>query len=373
MELRCRARDLGIQIGLLTPGPLNAITDVPGVRVGHASVIEGDSARTGVTAVLFDGCDGDDLPGRLFAGACVASGTGELTGLVMLSELGFLETPVMMTNTLSVGLVRDAVQQHLVSRYPVLRTWADPVIPLVGECNDGFLNDMYGMFVREPHVRHAISTARCGPVEEGAVGGGTGLYSFDLKSGIGTASRRLGPELGGYTLGCLVMSNMGDRRRLCIDGVPVGLEMADELLTSDHIEGSCVAVVATDAPLLPLQLSGLAKRAALGLGRVGSYGSHGSGEFVVAVSTAIAIRRGPGELTMGLEVLIPSRSRLNPLYQAAMETCEEAVVNSMLMARTMTGRNGHVVHALPLARLVEIMRRYGRAVALPGPGDGGAW
>lgn len=362
MEQRLRARELGIELGFLPPGPLNAVTDVPGVRVGQTTIVEGESARTGVTAVVFDSCEGDELPNRLFAGAHVFSGTGELTGLVMLSELGFVETPILLTNTLSVSLVRDVVQRQFAARYPAMRTYADPVIPIVGECNDGYLNDMYGMFVREEHVLEALRTAAAGPVEEGAVGGGTGMYSFDFKSGIGTASRLLPPQQGGYTVGCLVMSNMGDRERLTIDGVPVGLEMADELLTSDHVEGSGVIVVATDAPLLPLQLSQLAKRAAIGLGRVGSYGSHGSGEFVVAVSTATVIRRGPGALTMSFDALVPTRSRLNPLYQAAMESCEEAVVNSMLMARTMSGRNGHVAHALPMDRVVEIMRRYGRRI-----------
>lgn len=360
MEQRFRARELGIELGFLPPGPLNALTDVPGVRVGQTTVIQGQSARTGVTAIVFDGCEGDELPNRLFAGSHVFSGAGEMTGLTMLSELGFLETPILLTNTLSVSTVRDALQRHLVSRYPSLRTYADPVIPIVGECNDGYLNDMYGLFVKEHHVLQALQAAVPGPVEEGSVGGGTGMYSFDFKSGIGTASRRLPLEQGGYTVGCLVMSNMGDRERLLIDGVPVGVELQNELLTSDHIEGSGVIVVATDAPMLPLHLAQLAKRAAIGLGRVGSYGSHGSGEFVIAVSTATVVRRGPGSLTLSFEALIPTRSRLNPLYQATMETCEEAVVNSILMARTMVGRNGHVAHALPLDRLVDIMRRYGR-------------
>ncbi|MDQ7793464.1 MAG: P1 family peptidase [bacterium] len=359
MDKRCRARDLGIKLGFLPPGPLNSLTDVPGVRVGHTTLIQGGDVRTGVTAVVFEGCQGDVLPGRLFAGAHIFSGAGELTGFVQIREWGFIESPIFLTNTLSLGDVRGAAQRYLAERYPSLGLTADPVIAIVGECDDGYLNDMRGRHVKEEHVRQALEGAVAGPTGEGCVGGGTGMYSFDFKSGIGTASRRLPADRGGYSLGCLVMTNMGERRRLSIAGVPVGEEITD-LLTTDVVEGSGVVILATDAPLLPQQLGQLARRAAVGLGRVGSFGSHGSGEFVVAVSTATVVPRVAAQLTFSLEALVPSRSRLNPLYEGAIEACEEAVVNSLLMAQTMEGRDGHVAHAIPLDRLREIMRRHGR-------------
>lgn len=352
-------------MGFCEPGPLNAITDVAGVRVGHTTLIEGDAVRTGVTAIVFEDAEGAELPNRLFAGAFVFSGTGELTGLRALTELGFIESPILLTNTLSVAVVRHALQRYLLARYPSLGTAADAVLPVVGECDDSYLNDMVGMHVTEEHALAALEGARGGPVAEGSVGAGTGMVSFELKAGAGTASRRLPPEDGGYTLGCLVVANMGARRRLTIDGVPVGREIRD-LRISHAAEGSAMVVLATDAPLLPLQLSQVARRAAVALGRVGSFGDHGSGEFVVAVSTAAAAPRGTGRNTFTIEAALPTRAGLNPLFEAAIETCEEALLNSLLMAETTTGRNGHVAHALPLDRLAEVMGRYGRPLSTSG-------
>ena len=354
-----RARDLGIHLGSLPPGPLNAITDVPGVRVGHHTLIQGPDIRTGVTAVVFDGCRGDTLPDRLFAGAHVFSGAGELAGYIPIAEWGFIESPIFLTNTLSLDDVRTAAIRYLGECYPALGLTADPVSPIIAECDDGYLNDMRGRHVREEDVRHALAAASAGPVEEGNVGGGTGMYSFDFKSGIGTASRQLPARQGNYRVGCLIMSNMGERRRLTIAGVPVGEEISD-LLTTDVVEGSGVVVVATDAPLLPHQLGQLARRAAIGLGRVGSYGSHGSGEFIIAVSTGIIVPRVSPAPTFALETLIPSRSRFNPLYEAAIESCEEAFLNSLLQAETMEGRDGHIAHAIPIDRLLDSLRRHGR-------------
>ncbi len=361
MEPRRRARELGINLGFYDPGPLGAITDVAGVRVGHTTLFEGDSVRTGVTAVVFSDAEGVILPNRIFAGAYVFSGTGELTGLRALTELGFIESPIVFTNTLSVATTRSAVQEYLVGKYPALGTTADAVLPIVGECDDSYLNDMLGRHVRDEHALAALETASGGPVPEGCVGAGTGMVSFGFKAGVGTSSRRLSEEDGGHILGCLVVANMGARRRLTVDGVPVGREIPD-LETSMVVEGSALVLVATDAPLLPQQLAQLARRAGVGLGRIGSYGSHGSGEFVVAVSTAAVAPRGAGRNTFTIDAVLPSRAGLNPLFEASVEACEEALLNSLLMAHTVEGREGHVAHALPIERMLEVMRRYGRKV-----------
>lgn len=359
LEQRRRARDLGIELGFYPPGPLDAITDVPGVLVGHTTLDDGDSVRTGVTAVVFSDAEGVILPNRIFAGAHVFSGTGELTGLRALTELGFVESPVVFTNTLSVPTVRAAVQRYLVGKYPTLGTTADAVLPIVGECDDSYLNDMLGLHISEEHVLSALETASTGPVAEGCVGAGMGMVSFEFKAGVGTASRRLPEDMGGYTLGCIVVANMGARRRLSVDGVPIGREITD-LRTSKVAEGSAMVLVATDAPLLPQQLAQLARRAGVGLGRIGSYGGHGSGEFVVAVSTAAVAPRGTGRHRFTIEAVLPSRSGLDPLFEAAVETCEEALLNSLLMACTVVGRKEHVAYALPIDRMLAVMRRYGR-------------
>lgn len=371
---RCRARDLGLVVGEYRPGPLNAITDVPGVRVGHVTKIEGAGplvpgrgpVRTGVTAVYPEQLDEGPFVARLFAGVHVFSGAGDLSGAVQVEDWGLLEGPILLTNTVSVGAVRDAAIRWMIQKHPTMATFHDPITPVVGECDDSYLSDFVGRHVTEEDVFAALDGARPGPVAEGSVGGGTGLNSFDFKAGIGTASRVLPPEAGGYTLGVLIQANFAERERFAVLGVPVG-RLIPDLLPADHIEGSSVTVVATDAPLLPPQLRGLARRVPLGLGRLGSYGSFGSGEFVIAFSTANVLRRGVDDWTQPARVLTPSRSRLNPLYRAVIEAVEEAVLNALCAAETMEGRDGNVAHALPLDRFVAALQAHGIAgVHLPG-------
>ncbi len=366
LEGRCRFRDLGLELGAYRPGPLNAITDVPGVRVGHVTLIEGEGplvpgrgpVRTGVTAVVFEQCRQGPLPARLFAGIHVLSGAGDLSGATQVADWGLLEAPVLLANTMAAGIVRDACIRWIAEHYPDMPTFHDPVVPVVGECDDSYLNDMAGPHVTEAHVRQALEAASTGPVAEGSVGAGTGMVTFEFKAGIGTASRVLDQDRGEYTLGVLVLANFGDRHRFTVQGVPVGRLIRD-LLPRDHVEGSSVTVLATDAPLLPHQLTALARRATLGLGRLGSYGSFGSGEFVVAVSTANVLPRVPSPRTFPVEVLGPSRSRINPLFEAAIEAVEEAVLNALCAAETMVGRDDNPAYALPLGRFVELLSRGG--------------
>ena len=302
-RMRRRLRDLGFRIGHVPTGPHNAITDVPGVRVGHTTLIEGDGplvvgegpVRTGVTAVL----PHDDIfYNRVIAGSFVLNGAGEVSGLTQVAEWGLLETPILLTNTLAVGKVSDAAVKWMTRRFPGIGTDYDVIIPLVGECDDSWLNDTVGRHVRSEHVYRAIEQAAGGPVAEGAVGAGTGMITCDFKSGIGTSSRRVavGPDgvAGTYTLGVLVVSNFGVMRSLRVDGVPVGEILEPDLAGRDRRlrnAGSIIVVVATDAPLLSSQLVRLCKRAALGIGRVGSFAAHGSGEIVVGFSTANKVPR----------------------------------------------------------------------------------
>lgn len=345
-------------LGRYKPGKHNAITDVEGVSVGHATIIEGDGplkvgqgpVRTGVTAII--PADGNIFMDRLAGGAFVLNGAGEVSGLTQVVEWGLLETPILLTNTMSVGAVNDAVAKVMVEQHPGIGEEHDVIIPVVGECDDSWLNDIAGRHVKEHHVREALASAKPGPVEEGAVGGGTGMITCDFKGGIGTSSRRLLPVHGGYTLGVLVMSNFGKMHNLRVAGMPVG-----EVLSAAHAKaerrthsyGSIIAVVATDAPLLPHQLSRLCKRVGLGIGRAGSYAAHGSGEIVVGFSTANVVPRRTRRMVYKMKILLDQR--LDPLYEAVMEATEEAILNSMCMAVSMTGVNGHHVPALPLAEL----------------------
>jgi D-aminopeptidase len=339
------ARDLGIAIGDLEPGPLNAITDIAGVRVGHTTLVEGDSVRTGVTVVLptADGTPCFAAPHRL-------NGNGELTGLEWVRESGFLTTPIAITNTFSVGVVRDAIvaSQHRANR----GRWH---LPVVGETYDGFLNEIEGMHVRGQHVFAALEAATDGPVEQGAVGGGTGMICHGFKGGIGTASR----AAGGHRVGVLVQANHGARRRLQIDGVPVGRELGPERVPAptepDAVDGggSIIVLVATDAPLLPHQCARLAHRAALGIARTGGAGEDSSGDLLLAFAVGnrfSAAADEPVPLTM-----LPNE-RLNPLFYAAIEATEEAIVNALLAAETMTGRGGATAYALPHDALREVMQ-----------------
>jgi D-aminopeptidase len=370
-----RLRDLGIGIGQLQTGPLNAITDVPGVRVGHATLISGDGAlvvghgpvRTGVTVIRPH--EGDPGEEPLFAGSHTLNGNGEMTGLEWVAESGMLTTPVAITNTNSVGVVRDALLAASVRAHPgAPSVWS---LPVVGETWDGYLNDIDGQHVRAEHVWAALDAAAGGPVAEGNVGGGTGQKAFGFKAGIGTASRVLVADEGGYTVGVLVQSNHGMRSRLTVDGVPVGREISEEEIPWPEIPepagsypegGSLIGVVATDAPLLPHQCRRLALRAALGNARTGGAGEHSSGDIFLAFATG---NRGlahedvaPDLRTFPLRML--NDDHISPLYWATIEATEEAIVNSLVAAETMTGRDGIAFQALPHDRLLEVMDRYGR-------------
>jgi D-aminopeptidase len=364
-----RARDLGINIGMLQTGPLNAITDVAGVRVGHTTLISGDGplvvgkgpVRTGVTVILPH--DGD--PGRepVFAGSHTLNGNGEMTGLEWVRESGMLITPIGLTNTHSVGVVRDALVAASVSGRDEVGLWS---LPVVAETWDGYLNDVNGQHVHAEHVHAALASATGGPVGEGSVGGGTGMKAFGFKAGIGSASRRVDMERGGYTVGVLVQANHGRRERFAVDGVPVGREITqDEIPGPDKgaaDAGSIIGVVATDAPLLPHQCRRLAQRASLGVARGGGGGENTSGDIFLAFATG---NRGlqpedasDSPATIGLTML--NDDHLDDLYWGTIEATEEAVLNSMLAAEAMTGRDGITFHALPHDRLLSVMNRYGR-------------
>ncbi len=360
-ETRVRARDLGLALGRFRPGKYNSITDVEGVRVGHSTIIRGKGplkpgigpVRTGVTAILPD--QGNIFMERMTGGGFVLNGAGEVSGLTQVMEWGLIETPILLTNTMSVGAVSDAVARYMVDRYPGIGDEDDVIIPVVGECDDSWLNDIAGRHVKEMHVLEAIRTASDGPVAEGGVGGGTGMITCDFKSGIGTASRKLPEVYGGYTLGVLVMSNFGRMHNLRVGGLPLGEALArkfSDLHKRERVDGSIIAVLGTDAPLLSHQVSRLCKRVSLGIGRVGSYAAHGSGEIIVGFSTANRIPRRTRKMVYRMKILLDQR--LDPLYEAVMEATEEAILNSMCMARPMEGINGNYCPALPL----EEVRRF---------------
>jgi D-aminopeptidase len=358
-----RARDLGVPFDG-TPGPLNAITDVRGVEVGHATIIRGEGprrvgqgpVRTGVTAVLPRGANSNSDP--VFAGWFSLNGNGEMTGTTWVEESGFLEGPVMITNTHSVGTVRDSVIAWRVREGDPDQTGYWWSLPVVAETWDGELNDINGFHVKPEHVFEALSSASGGPVAEGSVGGGTGMICNGFKGGIGTSSRRLPEKAGGFTVGVLVQCNYGRKADLRIAGVPVGREIAGPGARDDD-SGSIIIVVATDAPLLPHQLKRLARRATLGLGRDGSISGNGSGDIFIAFSTAnsgAARTEGLASLTM-----LPN-DRMNPLFEATVRATEEAIVNAMVAARTMTGADGFTVQGLPHDELVRILKKYNRLV-----------
>jgi D-aminopeptidase len=355
-----RARDLGVPFDGI-PGPFNAITDVKGVEVGHTTLISGSGrlkvgvgpVRTGVTAIFPRGKDSLDA---VFGGWFTLNGNGEMTGTTWLEESGLLDGPVMITNTHSVGVVRDAVIAWRVKHAPPDEEGYSWSLPVVAETADDDLNDMNGFHVKPEHVFHALDTAQGGPVEEGNVGGGTGMICNEFKGGIGTSSRLLDAKFGGYTVGVLVQCNYGRRSQLRIAGVPVGREIPDHTVRDEDI-GSIIAVVATDAPLIPTQLKRVARRVTLGLGRVGSFASDGSGDIFIAFSTAnpgIKSAKGIHQLTM-----LPNQ-RLNPIFLATVEATEEAVVNAMVAAKTMKGINDFEVIGLPHDRLREVLKKYNR-------------
>ncbi len=365
---RRRLRDLGIVIGSLPPGRWNAITDVPGVRVGHATRVEGEGAlvpgrgpvRTGVTVIM----PGDDVwHDNLAAARFTLNGNGELTGVGAVDRRGLLETPVFLTDTTSVGRVMDGAIDWLLETYPAIGDSAPVPVPVVGETWAGFLHDAEGRHLTGKDVRAAIAAAKSGPVPEGAVGGGTGMLCYEFKGGIGTASRRLPEEYGGHTLGVLVQANHGRRPQLRIDGVPVGQSIRDLMPQERKKSKSILMIGATDAPMIPAQLGRLCKRMALGLARTGAVSMHGSGDLLLFFSTGLRVKRGAPMI----EAPLWNDEQINIAHEAAIEAAEEAVLNALTMAETMRGRDGNVAHALPLERLPEIMNRHGRPVRVQTP------
>ncbi len=360
---RPRAREIGVVVGVLPTGPLNAITDVPGVAVGHTTLIKGGDVRTGVTAILPHGGNlfREKVPGAVFIG----NAFGKLAGSTQVNELGEIETPIMLTSTLNVPRVADATIDYMLA-LPGNED-VQSINPLVGETNDGFLNDIRGRHVGREEVFAAVKNARVGAVEEGAVGAGTGTVAFGFKGGIGTSSRRLPQSLGGYTVGVLIQSNFGGI--LTINGAPVGRELGKYYL-KDQIgqtskpsdrsaDGSIIIVIATDAPIDHRNLQRLAARSMMGLARTGAAGSNGSGDYAIAFSTApeLRIRNLPNERTKPSAALL-SNEAMSPLFLAVIEATEEAIYNSLFRATTTTGR-GHSVEALPIDRTLEILRKHG--------------
>jgi D-aminopeptidase len=362
-ESRSRSRALGIVVGSYTPGSLNAITDVAGVTVGQTTLISGDGPlkpglgpiRTGVTVVI----PRDDVwHKKVPAGSFVLNGTGEMTGLAWISESGFLEYPIALTNTLNVPRVANGVMSWMIARYPEIGITDDTLTPVVAECDDGRLNDIQGRHVSEADVVKALDSASAGVVQEGTVGAGTGMVSYGFKGGIGTSSRQLPETEGAYTVGVLVNANHGRRPELIVTGIPVGqryekMPPVAQALSPGQSEGSIIVIIATDAPLDSRQLTRLAKRAALGLARTGSTARHGSGDFMLAFSTANVIPHYPKEATFQQTHL--ADTHLNPLITATVEATEEAILNALTMATTMVGRDGHRVEAISLTKLRAIL------------------
>jgi L-aminopeptidase/D-esterase-like protein len=358
---KARARDLGIPFDG-EPGPKNAITDVAGVEVGFTTLIAGEGrlevgkgpVRTGVSAILSRGRSTDPV----FGGWYALNGNGEMTGITWVEEAGFVEGPIMITNTSSVGIVRDAVIEWTDRQGDSELDW---MLPVVGETYDGFLNDINGFHVGKEHVFAALDGARSGPVAEGNVGGGTGMMLHRFKGGTGTASRMLPAADGGYTLGILVQANYGSREELTIAGVPVGSAFLDLMPGPGpgHPGGSCIVIVATDAPLLPHQLERLARRVPLGIGRTGGIGADSSGDIFIAFSTA---NPGAWGRTKVARLDMLANDRINPLLRATIQATEEAVINALIAAETMTGRDGNTAHAIPHDRLQAVLRKYGRLI-----------
>jgi L-aminopeptidase/D-esterase-like protein len=353
-----RARDLGIPFEGNT-GKYNAITDVEGIAIGYSTIIEGDSARTGVTIIHPRGKANHD---PVFAAWFPFNGNGEMTGAAWVEEGGFLEGPIGITNTHSVGIVRDTIIEWQVKNNALFQKWSCPV---VAETADGWLNDMNGFFVKPHHVMEALENAESGSIKEGSVGGGTGMICYEFKGGSGTSSRKLPEKFGGWTVGAFVQSNFGRRYQLTIAGVPVGQHLKDDapftngenLFAQEH--GSLIVIIATDAPLLPHQLKRLAKRASLGMARTGSLGGNGSGDIFLAFSTAnMNAARGDEKGFAALQSI--TNEHIDPLFFASAFATEEAIINSMVAAEDMMGHNGLSVKALPHEELREVMRKYGR-------------
>ncbi|MGE0475051.1 MAG: P1 family peptidase [Nitrospirales bacterium] len=381
LERRVHIQDLGIRIGQYTSGPWNAITDVPGVKVGHITIREGHGTlmpgkgpvRTGVTVII---PREDVWHKKVPAGAVVLNGTGEMTGLAWIAEAGFLEYPIALTNTLNVPRVADGVMSWMINHNPEIGITDDTLTPVIAECDDSRLNDSQGRHVSPEQVIMALENASSGPVQEGSVGAGTGMVAYQFKGGIGTASRVLPENVGGYHLGVLVNANHGRRHEFTIAGVPVGKryplqpsgalhfqnnsEMAAQALRNDFFErqdsGSIIIIIATDAPVDARQLERMARRATIGLARTGSISHHGSGDFILAFSTANSIPHYPEEPTFLMTHL--ADSHINPLFQATVEATEEAILNALLQATTVTGRDGRSFEAIDIEKLRAIMKDY---------------
>jgi len=357
---RPRARDLGVKVGVLPTGPLNSITDVNGVLVGQTTILRDPNIRTGVTAVLPHSGNlyREKVPGAIFVG----NGFGKLTGSTQVDEMGDIETPILLTSTTSVPRVADALISYMLAlpgNEDVLS-----INPVVGETNDGWLSDIRGRHITPDDVFSAIKNAKPGPVEEGAVGAGTGTIAFSWKGGIGTSSRKLPPNFGGYTVGVLVQTNFGGV--LTIAGAPVGQELGQYYLRKElaawdrknNPDGSCMMIVATDAPMEARNLKRLAARAWLGMARTGSSASNGSGDYAIAFSTAPQLRINATDKSLTRHIEVLTNDAMSPLFEAVIEATEEAIYNSMFRATSTTG-NGHTIEALPIDRTVEILRKYG--------------
>ena len=346
---RKRARDVGVEIGLFKTGKWNAITDIKGVEVGHETIIRGDNIRTGVTIIKPHA--GDLFNEKVMAAVHVINGFGKAIGFTQVNELGTIETPIALTNTLNVFLVGDAIVEYMISNNPKIRS----VNPVVGETNDSRLNDIQGRHVKKQHVFAAINKANTGPVKEGSVGAGTGTRALGFKGGIGTSSRILPQDLGGYSVGVLVQSNFGSS--LVINGAPVGRELHKSAFSStipyDNDEGSCMIVIATDAPLSNRNLKRIAKRAVIGMGKVGGLASNGSGDYVIAFSTFSAVSRQNMTITR-TEI---NNNAMNSLFMATVEATEEAILNSLFMAETVSSKYG-TANELPIEETLEILNKY---------------
>ncbi len=350
-----RARDLGIKMGVLNPGKLNAITDVSGVKVGHNTIISGSDVRTGATVIIPH--DGNIFQEKIPAAVFVGNGFGKLTGTTQVKELGNIETPIVLTNTLSVPTAMDAVIDYTLRQNGNEKVQS--VNAMVGETNDGYLNDIRGRHVTKQHIMDAIAKATTGLVSEGNVGAGTGTICFGFKGGIGTSSRVLPKKSGGYTVGVLVQTNFGGV--LQIDGVPVGEELKQFFLSDqlmDKADGSCMIVVATDAPVDARNLERLAKRAMMGLAKTGGIASNGSGDYVIAFSTDPKLRAKHESDQKAETVTLLRNDEMSPLFLAVIEATEEAIVNSLFAAQTMTGKEGHTIQALPKEEVLKILKKY---------------
>lgn len=350
-----RPRDLGIKIGVLPTGALNAITDVTGVKVGQVTLTEGADVRTGVTAILPH--EGNIFQQKVQAAMYIGNGFGKMTGYSQVEELGTIESPIVLTNTLSVPTAADAVIDWTLGQKGNENVRS--VNPVIGETNDGFLNDIRGRHVRKDHVLNALAQAETGPLAEGNVGAGTGTVCFGWKGGIGTASRKLPEKLGNYTVGVLVQTNFGGV--LKVNGVPVGQELGKYAFKESldkSSDGSCMMVIATDAPLDARNLKRLAKRVMLGMAQTGGIAANGSGDYVIAFSTANKVLHETSEAIFSSAFL--HNDYVSPLFMAAIEATEEAIINSLFMAKTSEGTQGHKVEELPKDKVLEIMRKYGR-------------